>query len=99
MKIRGAALVNRFYAHDGWTRKKVAALLADPKKMEHVTPRYFDGDPKVAYYAVYDHEVAFLASKIAKHEYIPFSMGKGVGPCDKEFESKNKVIDDLGEKS
>lgn len=99
MKICGAALANRFYARDGWTRGKVVALLADPKQKEHVEPRYFAEDPKVAYYAVYNHGVSFLASKIAGHEYVPFNLGGGVSPCDEKFESKNNVVDDLHKNS
>jgi len=34
MKIRGAALVNRFYVSDGWTREAVAKLLKRPKYPE-----------------------------------------------------------------
>lgn len=65
MIIQGAALINRFYISDGWTKKKVAELLKYPLRMKDkikcVTSRIFtDYDIKSdkskeisSYYAVY----------------------------------------------
>lgn len=100
MLITGAALVNRFYAIDGWTIQSVADMLDDPSTL-NVTARYdresssgvpaTPGEP-ISYFAVYDHETtsSFLKSKVDEHEYEPFSDGDH----DARFADKNRTIDD-----
>lgn len=100
MRITGAALVNRFYARDGWTIQAVADLLDDPSAL-NVTTRYDresdSGVPAtpnepISYFAVYTHETtaSFLKSKVAEHEYESFTSHS----CDARFEDKNRTIDD-----
>lgn len=83
VKIRGAALANRFYKADGWKPELIAALLvpssADP--MPFIEDR---GD----YYAVYVKRVVFDADKVAQHEYEPYSDSG----CDQFFSQKNTVL-------
>ena len=98
MKIQGAALINRFYIRDGWTKEKVAGLLLSPEKWEDKMkcveersfPEYLqDGTEEQvpAYYAVYesfmgDANPVFDKEKVEKHEYQPFESDGG-------FETKN----------
>ena len=87
MKIRASTLANRFYKHDGWTQKLVFELL---HTIAGKSPR--DEDIRVVedrkeYYAVYEPWCVFDASKVAQHEYEPYSKSE----CDQGFESKNTV--------
>lgn len=82
MKIRGAALANRFYKSDGWTKEAIRGLLI---------PSKFDPDPLIEdrgeYYAVYVKWVVFDAAKVAMHEYEPYSKSDE----DARFDQKNEV--------
>jgi len=89
MRIHGAALVNRFYVNDGWTREAVAKLLKRPKypeSLEVVVLRHtFESpleqttgsttdDGEPYYYAVYDKSAIFDKEKVKQHEYVPFRL-------------------------
>lgn len=95
MIIQGAALVNRFYVVDGWTKEKVAELLVHPEDGNKIETRYdkeFSAgipkpDGKALYFACYGH-YPFNEGKIKEHEYKPFSKSE----CDQLFSQKNNVI-------
>jgi hypothetical protein len=87
MIIIGAALANRFYISDGWTREKVAKLLFN-QNTQHVIPRIFKENDPDNYFAVYEASVIFISEEVAKHEYRPYSKHQ----CDAEFSQKNHCM-------